>query len=399
MKIIVNRGKKELVMDESLQLIMNPRKLSNEDDMGDVRILKEDDVSIDMENLLGGSDEDEVLSDEASEENESEEDNNDTIPPPQQPSWSKPSPPVDSFPRTKEDVNNAKRELLYRFDRLEKKGIRLPRRYSMASDLTDMQVDYDRLVRDRDADAGIKFQKKVLIAVVGGIEFLNKKFDPFDFYLDGWGETVNENLTDYDDVLEELHAKYKGKAKMAPELKLLFLLLGSAFMYHMTNTMFKSVPGLGQVVKDNPDLMKQFAAATANTMQKSDDTGMAGLFSGLFGGGNNSPPPPPPDAAPQSMRGPSSTRVAEVQRFMQNQGSGGVPRPTSRPPLPEMGRDTKPIKDMGMPSKPVSKPQPSRDLRPDPDDDLVEIFSTGSESGISEVTSGGGRRKKRILEL
>eukprot|EP00873_Tetraselmis_striata_P019269 jgi/Tetstr1/439533/TSEL_027962.t1 len=137
--------------------------------------------------------------------------------------------------------------------------------------------------------------------------------------LEGWGETVHENLGDYDDVLKELHGKYKGRAKMAPELKLPMMLVGSAFMYHMTNVMFKSAPALGQVVKDNPDLMKQFAAATANTMQKGgDQPGMAGLFSGMFGGGPAAPPPAAPAAAPPApLRGPSSAHVAEVQRFMQ----------------------------------------------------------------------------------
>ena len=54
---------------------------------------------------------------------------------------------------------------------------------------------------------------------------------------------------------------------MAPELKLLFMLGGSAFMFHLTNTMFKSsIPGIGDIMKQNPDLMKQFASAALNTM-------------------------------------------------------------------------------------------------------------------------------------
>ena len=59
-------------------------------------------------------------------------------------------------------------------------------------------------------------------------------------HLDGWGEQVNENIDDNDEIFAELHEKYKSKATMAPELKLLFQLGGSAIMVHMTNTMFKS---------------------------------------------------------------------------------------------------------------------------------------------------------------
>ena len=85
----------------------------------------------------------------------------------------------------------------------------------------------------------------------------------------------HEGIHDYDDIFEELHEKYKSKAKMAPELRLLLSLGGSAFMFHLTNTMFKSsLPGMEDVMRQNPDLMKQFAAATANTMSnnvKEDD--------------------------------------------------------------------------------------------------------------------------------
>ena len=40
------------------------------------------------------------------------------------------------------------------------------------------------------------------------LEFLNNKFDPFDIKLDGWSESVNESINDYDEVFEELAEKY-----------------------------------------------------------------------------------------------------------------------------------------------------------------------------------------------
>ena len=151
-----------------------------------------------------------------------------------------------------------------------------------------MKADLERITRDKRVDASIKFQRKVLIACVTGIEFVNTKFDPINAKLDGWSENVNEGVDEYDDVFEELHDKYKGDNKMAPELRLLMSLAGSAFMFHLTNTMFKtSLPGLDQVMKQNPDLMRQFASATANTMNQSgnDQTGMSGMFANMF---NNS---------------------------------------------------------------------------------------------------------------
>ena len=208
---------------------------------------------------------------------------------------------------SEEEINNKKRNLLYQFDRLEKKGVKLPRKYNINSDLDEMQSDYDRIMNDRSADASIKFQRKVLIATVTGIEFMNTKFDPINARLDGWSENVHESVDDYDDVFEELHQKYKGDSKMAPELRLLMSLAGSAFMFHLTNTMFKSsLPGLDDVMKQNPDLMKQFAAATANTMHQSgtDKTGMSGMFANMFGGQQSSQMPPPRQQ--NKMRGPDN---------------------------------------------------------------------------------------------
>ena len=105
------------------------------------------------------------------------------------------------------------------------------------------------------------------MALITGAEFLNNKFDPFDIKLDGWSESVNENINDFDEVFEELAEKYGGKSEMAPELKLLMMLGGSAFMFHLTNTMFKSsIPGMDDIMKQNPDLMKQFAQAAVGSI-------------------------------------------------------------------------------------------------------------------------------------
>lgn len=197
---------------------------------------------------------------------------------------------------TQEEILNMKRDILYQLDRLEKKGVRLPKKYTLHSDLDEMRADLQKIERDRTTDASVKFQRKALIALVTGIEFMNSKFDPINARLDGWSENVHDNINDYDDIFEELHEKYKGSGKMAPELRLLMSLAGSAFMFHLTNTMFKSsLPGLDQVMKQNPDLMKQFAGATAKSMANSgnDETGLASMFSNMFnqGGGGGSQMP------------------------------------------------------------------------------------------------------------
>jgi hypothetical protein len=176
---------------------------------------------------------------------------------------------------TPQDIKNEKIDLLYKFKKLESQGIRTTMNYNMNSHLEDMRNEYIKLKKQREIDNSVKFQRKMLMACVTGIEFLNGRFDPFAVKLDGWGESVNENLNDYDEIFEELNEKYGGGGDMAPEIRLLFTLAGSAFMFHLSNTMFKSsIPGMDDVLQQNPELMKQFAEAAVGSMNKGPQQGM-----------------------------------------------------------------------------------------------------------------------------
>ena len=173
-----------------------------------------------------------------------------------------------------QEIKNEKIDLLYKFKKLEQQGIRTTMNYNMNSHLDDMRNEYIKLKKQREIDNSIKFQRKMLMACVTGIEFLNGKFDPFNVKLDGWGESVNENLNDYDEIFEELGDKYGGGGEMAPEIRLLLTLAGSAFMFHLSNTMFKSsIPGMDDVLKQNPELMKQFAEAAVGSMNGGQSQG------------------------------------------------------------------------------------------------------------------------------
>ena len=152
-----------------------------------------------------------------------------------------------------QEIKNEKIDLIYKFKKLEQQGIRTTMNYNMNSHLEDMRNEFIKLKKQREIDNSIKFQRKMLMACVTGIEFLNGRFDPFNVKLDGWSESVNENLNDYDEIFEELSEKYGGDSEMAPEIRLLFTLAGSAFMFHLSNTMFKSsIPGMDDVLRQNP---------------------------------------------------------------------------------------------------------------------------------------------------
>jgi hypothetical protein len=205
---------------------------------------------------------------------------------------------------SKDDLLREKFKFLRRLEALEKKGVELTKKYNMDSDLAEMQGEYEMIMEEKTKQNSVKFQGNMMMAIINGIEFLNNRFDPFDIKIDGWGEQINENITDYDDVFGELYEKYKSKATLAPELKLLFQLGGSAMMVHMTNTMFKSaMPGMDDIMRQNPDLMRQFQSAAVNSMGNTNP-GFAGFMGGLMNpepAANSSRGPPPPPLATQNQ--------------------------------------------------------------------------------------------------
>tara|TARA_B100001027_G_scaffold189409_1_gene142899 strand:+ start:5977 stop:7254 length:1278 start_codon:yes stop_codon:yes gene_type:complete len=196
-------------------------------------------------------------------------------------------PPNPDIPVYENKTNSVQDEIKQKFyylrklEDLEAKGITLTKRYSMDSNLLEMQGEYENIMAEKEKSNSMKFQGKMLMACITGLEFLNNKFDPFDLKLEGWSEQVNENLEDYDEIFAQLHQKYKSKASLAPELKLLFQLGGSAIMLHMTNTMFKSsLPGMDDILKQNPELMQKFTQAAVGSME-SQNPGFGGFMNSV----------------------------------------------------------------------------------------------------------------------
>jgi len=258
------------------------------------------------------------------------------------------------FKMSPQDIKNEKIDLIYKFKRLENQGIKATMNYNMNSQLDDMRNEYIKLKKQRETENAIKFQRKMLMACITGIEFMNGKFDPFSVKLDGWSESMNEGIDDYDEVFEELHDKYGGKGEMAPEIRLIFMIAGSAFMFHLTNTMFKtSLPGMDDILKQNPELMQQFASAALNT-PKSDHTQKPSNHTT-----RDTRPPPQP------MGGP----LGSMMGGLMNNIMGGPPSGGNN-----IGGD--PISNMmgglmgGMMGGPQSKPQRNK---PKPKSDIDDI--------------------------
>ena len=295
-KVNVNIVKEENVFeneDESDEEIEEIDEEEIELDDEEVEIDDDEEVEIDNDDEEIEIDDEEVEIDDDEEEYE-EENNNDNF----------------SF----EDIQKEKQDLLFKLNRMQSSGSKLTRQYTMDSKIEDIRSEYRTLKKQRELKKSIKFSREMLMACVGGIEFLNNKFDPLDVKLDGWSESVMENIDNYDEVFEELYDKYNEKVDIAPEIRLIMMVGGSAFMYHLTNSLFKAaIPNVNDILKQNPDLMSNIQQATMNTMNNNAKTSNSpppvsqGMFSNMmnFGSNNQSKQDLPKNNESSSMKGPT----------------------------------------------------------------------------------------------
>jgi len=209
-----------------------------------------------------------------------------------------------------EEIQKRKFDLLCKFERLRDKGVKLPKTFSMSSNYEEMNQEYERLVYHRKMENSVKMQRRMLVSFASMAEFVNNKTgNPFDVNLDGWSEHMNEEINNYDEIFEDIYSKYKDSVDMAPELKLVFMVASSAFWYHISNNMAKSVMpnmDMNKIFKQNPDLMNQFKNAAMGSMsqQAPNFTNFMGNMSNMGSGGPpkynpmNSPPFSNPRDAP-----------------------------------------------------------------------------------------------------
>lgn len=231
-----------------------------------------------------------------------------------------------------EELMEKRSKIIEGLDKFRRRGLDV-RSFPPDAPLEEMEMEYNRHKRAVDVEASIQFSRKMLMACVTGLEYLNARYDPLGLQLEGWSESVIEDIHNYDDVFERLYDKYHSSAQMPPEFELLLMVAGSAFMFHLTNSMFKSaMPGVG-----NPDMMKNVRRGVMGAMSgafsgAAKGGGVSGMMNGMFGGGASRPssgPPkrgagPPPPQNPRSasrreMRGPSGNIDDMLNNLMERE--------------------------------------------------------------------------------
>ena len=159
---------------------------------------------------------------------------------------------------TPAEVRMKKIEMLRKLSELKSRGFQLSKDYDFNSSLEEMEYEYDLLKSFADKRNGVKIFKSGLLQFISLVEFLNDKYDPFDFHLSGWGDHMQLEAENWDDVLEEIYEKYKGSGKkIAPEVRLLLLIVASASAFHFTKSQSSKLPGLDSLLTSNPGLLSK----------------------------------------------------------------------------------------------------------------------------------------------
>lgn len=279
-----------------------------------------------------------------------------------------------------------KTEGLTMLERMDRKGIS-GTKMTPANSLDEINAEVSRRKDSKGLEASLRFQRSMMTTVTSGMEFLNNRYDPVGVKLDGWSESINENIEDYDEIFEELYDKYKDRTKVAPEVRLIMSLGLSAAMCHLTNTMFKSnMPGMDDILRKNPDLARQMARAAA---EQAVGPGFANFMS-MGNPGGSGPSRPVPQQRQQEEQ--------EEPMFMSAVGGMGAPVPTSDPRgnVPTARRDMSGPNGMEdiIRSLENAGKSPNRNV-PSPAIDAEDLGSVMSGQTTNTERRGGLRRSRR----
>ena len=170
---------------------------------------------------------------------------------------------------TDREKRRKKRAMIKKLEEWYDKGlIKHASNFNIDSDFDEVEDEYETAMEDKRKKDGIKLQGWWFTTLINSLEYANAVFDPFGLNLDGWGEQINEDIDSYEEIFAELHDKYKG-GKMAPEVSLLLRVGFSGAVLNITNkALSTATPGFNDVIKQSPELMKMFSAATAQTMSQ-----------------------------------------------------------------------------------------------------------------------------------
>ena len=164
---------------------------------------------------------------------------------------------VDKYAEIGEDRRGRARDAYSKLqDLVERYGVKLTREFTIDDDPEEMEEEFKMHKERRNKSNQVNFYWQVLFGMVAGAEFLNEKYNPFEFKLKDWSKQIAQDRDNYTEVLEEIYEKYKNRGgKTSPEIRLLFLIILSGVTFHLSKTLF-GADGLSSAMQSNPNVLQ-----------------------------------------------------------------------------------------------------------------------------------------------
>lgn len=253
-------------------------------------------------------------------------------------------PAVPERPKVSDEaIMKKKYELLRKFERLNKLGVPMRKRFTMDSPLEEMEMELEFVRKEKAMDATIKQFSEWFISGMSALEWSSKNVNlmkMFGLQLDGLSQSAQMNVGDYEEDFEELYELYGDKMRMHPLLRIPMRTCMMVYMVHLTNQMAMKapVPNIQEILRTNPDIARQMAASAMQqqtaqfksappppppapskpVQTKPKEDPLAGLMS--FLGGTNPPPPPTTvQPAPREMKPPSGMGISDILKNIQQE--------------------------------------------------------------------------------
>jgi hypothetical protein len=174
--------------------------------------------------------------------------------------------PVNPAPKMSEDaIMKKKYELLRKFERLNKLGVPIRKRFTMDSPLDEMEMELEFVRKEKAMDSTIKQFSEWFITGMSAMEWGSKNvgmIKMFGLQLDGLSQSAQMNVGDLEEDFEELYDLYGDQMRMHPLVRIPMRTCFMVYMVHLTNQMAMKapVPNIQEILRQNPDIARQMAA-------------------------------------------------------------------------------------------------------------------------------------------
>ena len=191
---------------------------------------------------------------------------------------------------------------LMELKKLRMQGCHLTREYSTKDKLEDIKYEFERQKMNLDCINSVALMSDGLKLGLSGLEMANNKLGPF-LHLHGWSESVTQDMSRYNHVLERIYRKYWRQGSLNPLVELGMLLVGSMMMYHFQNKFLgpQMAPAKPQAqnnipidrnVQNNNNNNRSTRSKRPTMRPPNQGGGGGGLFGNMNAPAFNNPPAP-----------------------------------------------------------------------------------------------------------